>query len=51
MISLMTEFDGPSFEVDVDFKPSVEKLMPLRDLLPWKKLNLWDMVLYGHIND
>ena len=32
----MTEIDGPFSRVDGTFKSSVDKLIPIRDLLPWK---------------
>ena len=32
----MTESDEPFSAVDRDFKPSVDKLIPMHDLLSWK---------------
>ena len=47
----MTEFVEPFCGVDGAFTLPVEKLIPILDLIPWGKLNLWYMVLYGHMND
>ena len=33
----MTELDEPFSEVDGDFKSYVDKWIPIRVLLPWKK--------------
>ena len=37
MITLMDELDELFIQVDAEFKLSGEKLIPIRDLLPWKK--------------
>ena len=47
----MTEPDEPFIRVDGAFKSSVEKSIPIRGLLPRKKLNPWDMMLNGQINN
>ena len=48
---MMTELDEPFNGVDRDFKSYVEKLLPRRNVLPWKTTYPWYMMLYGHINN
>ena len=36
VLPLITELDEPFIRVDISFKLSVEKLIPIRDLLPLK---------------
>ena len=47
----MNELDEPFNVIDGAFKSYIEKLIPIFDLLPCKKLNPWDMIMYGHINN
>ena len=47
---LMTELDEPFSGFDGAFKSSVEKLIPICDLIPLKKLNPWDIMLQVHMN-
>ena len=47
----MTELDEPFSGFDGAFKPPLDKLIPIRGLLPWKTTELWDKMLYGHMNN
>ena len=47
----MTGFYKPFRKVDGAFKSSVDKLIPIRDLCPFKILNMWDIIVYCGIND
>ena len=51
VIPLMTELDEQFRGFDGAFKLSVDILIPIIKLLPWKKLNLGDIMLYGHMNN
>ena len=48
---MMTEIDEQFNGADGAFKSSVYKAMPLHDLISSRYLNLWDIMLYRHIND
>ena len=47
----MTELDEPFIIVGGSFKSYVEKSITIRDLLPYKKLNQWDIMLYNRIHN
>ena len=47
----MTELNEPFGGVDGAFKFFVYKFIPICNLLPSKKLNLWYVLLYGHKNN
>ena len=46
----MTEIDESFSGFDGAAKSYVQKLIPISDLFSLKKLNLWDMMFYGHMN-
>ena len=47
----MNELDEPFSGVDGTFKIYVDKLLPLNGLFRIKKLNLWNMMFNGNINN
>ena len=47
----MTELNEELSGVGGGFKSYVEKLIPVRYFTSLKKLNVWDMMLYSHMNN
>lgn len=47
----MTELDEQFSGVDGAFKFYEDKLIYIHDFLPWEKMNPWDVMFYGLIND